>query len=283
MFSEFDLTFGTPSFGILNLAPDDSGTGDTGSTTPPVSDDDDVPKYSERELQEKIKQSMIKWRKGLQKQASKSEELEKRAADAEAREKDKDSRIEELERQIQKFREGVNPEAAAEMEIQVKKFQRELAEKDKKVEEAEKRVQAAELKAKEVRRDYLLNEALAAASCIDMEGGRRYFLKEIKWDKETEDWGMETEEGNPCSVMTGVKDKLPDYLRPAAMQRGGSGLVTGHPKRVAMEKDLEREEAKLRELKSKAERSGKDGDLFAYRKHKKFVEQKKLELQKSGK
>lgn len=282
-----DWMFGIPTFGILSFAPDTGGgvgggeddlDDATNQNAQKAGQDEKV--YTEAELKERIKQAQIRWRKGLQKKAGERDEFETRAEKAEQALKEAKDRIEELEVQCQKFREDKNPDAAAEMEIQRKKHERDRQEWERQLADKDKKIAAAEQKAKEVRREHLLQAALSEAGCTDLIGGMRYFSPIIEWNEDFNDWGMTTADGTPCSIELGVKDQLPDYLRPASQQRGGSGIMTGSPKKTALTKELDREEKKLAELKLEAERTRSTTAILQYEKQRKLVAVKQRELAK---
>jgi hypothetical protein len=75
----------------------------------------------------------------------------------------------------------------------------------------------------------------------------RTLLPEVFMDEVDEDWRMKTPGGNVVGLDEGVKELLPDYLKPATAQ-GGSGAKTGSPAKRQLASELEVEKAKLEKL-----------------------------------
>lgn len=119
-------------------------------------------------------------------------------------------------------------------------------------------------------RDKEIGDALTAAECKDMVGGRRYVTAQVEFDEDK--WVFRTKKDNIVSIVEGVMEELPDYLRSAKMSNGGSGSSSGTAKSLAKIKLLEHEKKLLAELKSKAKQSGQPADMVDFTRQKKKIE-----------
>jgi hypothetical protein len=143
------------------------------------------------------------------------------------------------------------------LELQKKRFERQLQEMETKFAESEKGRLAAEEKQRVIRRDTELQQALVSAGCIPeaLVAGKLYFQPQLEWDGE--EWLFRTKSENLVSIAEGVAEELPKYMRPSAMTSGGSGTGTTKEKqRVALQNQLKEEEAKLHKLQDDYKRKG---------------------------
>lgn len=233
------------------MAPDDgAGAGGSGGAD---EDQDAEPKYTEKDLQQRIAQSQERWRKGLQRDLK---EKDKQVAELTSRLEQTQKQITELQAQKSEAGEGAGKDRDKELEGRIelleKKHARQLEELQKQVQAAEQARVAAEQKARLTTRDTLLKQALAEAKCVDVNGGFRILLPEVVYDEDEEDWRIQTPQGNLVTFSEGVKEMLPDYLKPASTQVGGSGSKTGSPARRQKMTELESAKKRLEELKQDA-------------------------------
>lgn len=120
-------------------------------------------------------------------------------------------------------------------------------------------------------RDRLLNEALVAARCVNMLQGQRYFLPQIEFDADAEEWVFKTAKGNYVSIADGVNEEMPTNLRQASTISGGSGTRQGGVVGAAKVKELDAAKAELQRLSQVAMQTGRDTDRAAYAKQKRKV------------
>jgi hypothetical protein len=229
----------------LYLAPDNGGGdggGDNAGDNAGGSDGGDTPKYTDAELQERIKSAQIRYRKGLQKdletQKQANAELTKKLSDLQAQ-------LEEVSTS-----KGDDKTLDGKIELLNKRWEKQVLELQDKVRQANEKQAQAELRAHETRRDTLINEALVAAECRDLRIGYRTILPDVVYDEVDEQWMLKTPSGALVEIKEGVKELLPDYLKASSAQGGGSGSRGGSPRREQRLTELEREKKKLEELKT---------------------------------
>lgn len=247
----------------IYMAPD-AGDGGGGTETETQTEE---PKYTEAELQKRIAESQQRWRKGLQRDLR---EKDKQVAELSAKLEETQKLIDELEaakKATQKTGEGDDgsgrdKELEGRLELLERKHARQLEDLQKKVAEAEQARAKAEEKAKLTKRDTLLAQALSDAKCVDQKAGYRYFLPDVVWDADEEEWRIETPEGNLVSFAEGVKDLLPDYLKPASTQVGGSGSKTGSPARRQKMNELETAKKVLEECAKEVKARPQDNNAL---------------------
>jgi hypothetical protein len=119
-------------------------------------------------------------------------------------------------------------------------------------------------------RDKEIGDALTAAGCNDMIGGRRYVTPQVEY--EDDKWVFRTKKDNIVSILEGVAEELPAYLRQAQMANGGSGFSSSSTKSLAKVKLLEMEKKTLAELKAKAEKTANPNDILSFTRQKKKIE-----------
>lgn len=96
--------------------------------------------------------------------------------------------------------------------------------------EAEKQERArAEDRARVVERNSLLDDALVAANCIDVEGGRRYFKEQTAF-VQGKGWMFvppnALDESDYLPMREGIKRHIPTYFVRSAARTGGSGSTS---------------------------------------------------------
>lgn len=251
-------------FGLLSCSgffrtPDGDG-GDAGGGG--AGGDADAPKYTQKELEQRIADSHKHWRKGLQKE---SKEKDTKIAGLETKLSELTAQIEELNQR--KATGGTSTpvqddELQGKIELLERKHAKALDELNRKVEDADRRRAAAEEKAKMTRRDTLLNQALAKAKCIDMTAGYRIFLPDVEFDEDEDTWVLRTPQGNTTSLDEGVASLLPEYLKPATADHGGSGSRTGSPTRRQKVSEFESEKKKLQTLRTQTTQDPNNVELM---------------------
>lgn len=164
-----------------------------------------------------------------------------------------------------------DPETQGRIELLQRQHTQEKTALQGQVDELTKRLDKEVLKRREVERDKLLSEALSSAQCIDITAGTRYFLPQIKFSDEFDDWRFTTKAGNPVTITEGVVAELPDFLKPASVRNGGSGTTTGNAKNAVQKKRFSEAKDKLEKLEAQARQSGKQHDLLAFQRQKKVV------------
>jgi len=235
------------------LAPDDGSGGGAGGKSDAGDGDDkgdagdegDEPKYTDAELKAKIEESMKRHRRQLQRDVK---EKDKALEDLRKLADEQKVKAEELEAALATKGDD-DPELKGKLELMEKRFTRELKDAQEKITAAQDAQKIAELKSKETRRDTLLRAAITKAGCMPeaSDTAFRAMLPEVFMDEVDEDWRMKTPQGNVVGLDEGVKDLLPDYLKPATAQ-GGSGAKTGSPAKRQIAAELEVEKSKLEKL-----------------------------------
>lgn len=242
---------------------DGSGGGGAGGNAPPDADDDDggepaPPKtYTQVEL-EKIIQARLK---------STKRDL-----------KAKDQQLQSLQEQVSALEKKINEPAGepgkgdGQRELERQRFQREIDTLKQEAETAKQAAKASELRQREVERDAILANALAAVGCIDHDGGRRWCISQIVWDEVEQQWMFSTKAG-PVEIADGVAAELPKYLRPPSMQGGGSGIPSGSGRKATAQRELDSEKAKLEDLRKAVRKDPNNGmTLLKYTTQKKKVD-----------
>lgn len=140
-----------------------------------------------------------------------------------------------------------------------------------KLEAMEKERNSERQKREEGERDRELSDALSECGCTDMKMGKRMFMPQIVRDGDSWMFELSNDKGL-VSIAQGVKEELPNYLRPASMQGGGSGSTGGSPKTAAKRKELEDERKKLKEMEIQATKAGGRQDfIMAFQRQKRKV------------
>lgn len=230
---------------LLLLAPD---VGDGGGGGDP----NDDKKFTQAELEKHIEDRLKK---------AKREALEK------------DKKLSDLASELETLKAKIDalpPEPTdgdkkqkGEHELLVKRFEKQLSELTAKLENSEKEKQTERQRRMLTERDKELGDALQAVGCVDMKGGRRHFEPDIVWDDVENKWMFKTRTGNLVSIVDGVTDEMPTYLKPSTITSGGSGSGGSTPKRLAKKNELEAAKAKLKELEAAAAQSRGNSALVA--------------------
>lgn len=206
--------------------------------------------------------------------------LKKLQREQKQKDKDMESMRAELE-ELKKKADGGNPDPGdankgqvGDLELKINRLTRELEQTNTKLAEAQKQASEEANKRKRTERDKELSDALVAAGCIDMVGGRRYFAEQIVWDEVENKWAYETKSGSQVSIADGVMEELPPYLKPAQMNQGGSGSGGTNPKKKKVQADLDVAKKKLDEIKSLLmQNNGNVTYMSQYAKQQKVVKQ----------
>jgi len=113
------------------------------------------------------------------------------------------------------------------LELMEKKHKREQEALEEKLVQTNSALAQEKKKRLETERDKELGDALQTVGCVDMTMGRRFFLPDIEYDEDESRWMYRTASGNLISIIDGVQENMPNYLKPPAMQGGGSGSARG--------------------------------------------------------
>lgn len=236
------------------MAPDDGG-GNGGEPPTPVVDDK---KFTQADLDKQIEQRLGRERRKL--------DTEKLTLQ---------KQIDDLKAQIESAPPAPEPapaDAKGQIELLTKQHTRVVENLNNKIVKLEADLVTEKTRRRETIRDKDLGDALQDARCTDMTAGRRYFLPVIELDETGENWVFKTKSGNHVSIKEGVTEELPAYLRPPAMEGGGSGVRQGDPSgKGTKAKKLEAEKTKLEELRVKAGRTNAQPDIMAYQRQKRLV------------
>jgi hypothetical protein len=167
------------------------------------------------------------------------------------------------------------------IELMEKRHQRALEEYQKKLDNLEAEKTQERTKRLEKERDTEILNALQEAGCIDHTGGMRYALPQVEWDNTEQKWIFKTKSGNFVSILDGVTEELPDYLKSPQMNSGGSGIGSGSPRKQAKIRELDDAKKKLEGFQQQAEKSGRSDHIQLYRQQKKVVAQLEASLSKT--
>lgn len=230
------------------------GSGSGSAVLEGVEEEEEVEekKFSQKDLDKYLQDRVKNIKKELKSKTTEYEDLQKKVAALEA-----------------KVAEGQTPSdnhdktLDGKLEAQQRKYEGQLEEIKRKLDEAEKGRLAAEQKQRLVERDTELQQALVASGCVDLVGGQRYFVPQIEWDEDDQKWMFRTKSGHLLSVAEGVEQELPKYMRNSSMATGGSGTGSSKDKkRTETQNKLKEEEAKLEQL-AKEMRRNQNADQFA--------------------
>ena len=273
MLRNFD--FWTPR--VFCLPADDSGGGGDPSTNPPKdpADDPEEKKFSQKEFDEQLANSMKRWRKGLQKDSAEKEaKLSLLQQELEGVKKD-------LEEKKVAIAAGKDKTMEGQLEILQRKHHNEIEELNKKLGEIEKARESAEKKAFDTRRDNEIYKALEKAGCIDLNIAYPYILRQIEFDVEDEVFLVNIGNGKQVRLEEGVKELLPDYLKRPVTTSGGSGSKTGTRSRNQKATDLE-EKKRAYEVAKKSCNPRRNDEVANVMKLKKEVLALEAELNKAA-
>jgi hypothetical protein len=129
--------------------------------------------------------------------------------------------------------------------------------------EEDDRVKELETRLREQERDFSLYVALSESQCIDVSNAVKLFRNDCVWDDSSNSWTL----GNQ-SIAEHISTHLPDYLKRASMNTGGSGATESYRRPTS---EIELEEKKLEQLKKQAERTRTNTDIIEYEKQRKRV------------
>lgn len=164
------------------------------------------------------------------------------------------------------------------LELMESRYKKQIDDLNKKIGEAELARRDEHSRRLETERDKELSDGLAAAQCKDSANARYIFLPRIKYDDTEQKWLYHLVKGGTVSIADGVAEEMPDYLKPASLQGGGSGSSTGSPKRATQMKAIDHEKKILDELEARAKKSGRMQDVAVHQKQKRKVQQLEREL-----
>jgi hypothetical protein len=209
-------------------------------------------------------------------------ELKVRDKDAEGTKKqieDLQTQLKELEDALEKAKGAPDEKHKGELDLLQKKFDRELESLKSQLETETAARKEAEESRKVAEGDNLLVSALKDAKCRDMKAGQRYFKPQMEWDDVENQWMLRSENGGLVKIDDGIKEEMPDYLKPSSMDGGGSGASGGAPRRRPQQAELEKLKKELVEAQQKVVQSqGSATALTAFRKIKQKVAALEKEL-----
>lgn len=169
---------------------------------------------------------------------------------------------------------SANGADAGQLEILRGRYERQTTELQNQIKKLEADVTSERSARREIERDRMVTEALSKVGCIDMTAGLRYFLPQIIFDDEEQKWQLRTKNGNLVDIADGIAEEMPNFLKPASMQNGGSGSRASSPKAQQIRRDLDKARQVLEEIKKKATQTGaRQGDLVDYERQKRMVAQ----------
>jgi hypothetical protein len=258
----------------LSFAGDGGGAGGSGDGGA-EGDGAGEKKYTEEEfkkrLEESLETSMKRWRKNLQK-------------DLESATKEKEellAKLKDVEEQMQKAQQSKGDDTVeGRIELLKKEHERKYATLQEQLNKETDARKIAEQRAKETRRDTLLQGALAQAGCRDLRVGYRLLLPEVELDPEEEDvWKIRTPGGNLVEINAEtMQELLPDYLKTPATVGAGSGSQSGTVRREQRRADLEEKEKRLEQMRATARR---DDEIAAYQRLKSEIRKLRAELEQA--
>lgn len=140
---------------------------------------------------------------------------------------------------------------AGKLEVLEKRWGREKEDYERKLGELTKLVESEKSRAMSLERDRQLDEALNAVQggVVDRLAAVRYFLPQIEWDPIDNAWIFKTKKGNVLTIMDGVNEECPSWLRGSTL-KPGAGTHQGNtpPARTRLSKELEEAVKKEEEL-----------------------------------
>jgi len=167
-----------------------------------------------------------------------------------------------------------DPNVAGQLELLQKRHEREVQNLKEQIELLTSEATQERKKRRTVERDRLLSEALQLAGVAEKAKvpATRHFLHNIEWDDIDGEWYYKTKGGNFVPIHEGVAEEMLDIFRSPKTSRGGAGTTNGAPpRRAAVQKDLERERAKLEQIKQKVSRTNSGAALQEYNRQKRLV------------
>jgi hypothetical protein len=157
---------------------------------------------------------------------------------------------------------------------EVAKLRRELQKQAKQMDEMQKIITQREESAQDERemrlasqRDTLLQHALTVAGVLPnaMDAALKLFRDNVAYDEDNDTfWFVEDKTGVKLQIEEGIKDNMPDYLKQSKTPAGGSGARGSQATAL-----IEQAKGNLRDLHTKAQKSGNESDIAAYHSAKK--------------
>lgn len=258
---------------IVRLFPDGDGSGDTDDKD--KEDKEDKNKGKDKQFNQEQVDKLIQDR--VKKLDRENKEYIKKSADLQAQLTSLSDKLKELEKKPE-----VPPDdVQGQLNILNEKHKREMEGLVGKLTDVEKKLSTSEEKRLLIERDKDLDAALIKSGCHDLKAGRRIMIPQTVYDQVDEKWIFNLEKtGGTVSIEEGVEEELPDYLRKARVERGGSGSTSSERVRTRKASELEAEEKLLLAMRDKiSSTGGKPQDLVSYQQKKRHVEALKKELQ----
>lgn len=224
---------------LMCLTPDEPPGG--GSGTEPS--DDDVPKFSKKQMEEAINQRIAKMKKDISSKDKKVTDME--------------GQITELTQQIAALQQSTDADdkkKLGSLELQKQTLERQNAELNTSVTDLQNKLDAEVKKRRRMERDAEINKGLDAIKCIEEARGDALisFASRTQWDEDDERWVFSLRNGSTVSIVEGIIAEAPDYIKPASL-RGGAGSTTGGSKTGKLGAQIEAAKAKVIATKKAAE------------------------------
>jgi len=280
MLTQFERLF----FGLAfaKFAPDSgdgtggSGDGDDGGDGDSGSDGGSQAVYTEQQFQEQIK----RYRLNEQKKREKA-----------IQEKDEhvillQQKLTEMEQKLEKLEDS--GDKGGEIELIKKSYDRKMSEIEARLQEEQRKREAAEQKQKSAQRDAMLRDAISRGKCRDVEAGYRYLIHNVVWDDELDDeeptWKIKPDKGGAFIPITpeNVAELLPDWMREADNNSGGAGTHSGARGRTRKQNDLDSAIQKLEDLRKLSQTEPSQQNVMRYMQQKRDVEKLQRELANSN-
>lgn len=154
---------------------------------------------------------------------------------------------------------GKVPPWQAELKKLERKQERELRAKEERLERLQQELEAEKLQRRELLRQKLLDDGIAAAGgAVDRRGALRYFKDQIFWDDDEGEWLYRSDDGDTLDVVDGITRDMPDWLKPSKLRGSGSGTnkSTAPSGKTKTKTQLEAAEAELLLLEKAAKADG---------------------------
>lgn len=137
---------------------------------------------------------------------------------------------------------------------------------------------AAEKKAKEIEiekrrltdRDRQLSEALQKSNIREdaIALGMHHFSHQLEYFADEDKWVFNLSVGGQVSISEGVEAEMPDYLRRASVDHGGSGTRSGGSRGTVQQAQITALQQDADKLEKVARQSAQDKDILAWKRKK---------------
>ena len=164
-------------------------------------------------------------------------------------------------------RHNVDNDEVARLRSSMNKMNRQLEQVQNQLKSEQAARESEHQKRLDTERDSLITQALTEGGAIAVKDGIKLFRDGVVYDQDKERWWyIEPETGAKLDIIPGIKENIPDYMKPSKMKTGGSG---GRGSRLAEQKA--QSERNLATLKDRAAKTGSPQDINEYMAEKKRV------------